>query len=264
MRQDRDRSSRYASLGFLGYLCTAVIALGLSECGGKSISQQVQITILPSSPIVFNSPLTYTDLSGNPINLTGPWMKFQVIINNTSNQPVTIEALTISIADNNNPSALPTLVTFNPSSDNYTTQTSTLFFGDYGEFDPGGSALPAQGSTASLTGQYNDSPLFELPTAAVAPAVRSTLPYFTPEVYQQFPQPKLNSPIQFKFNRSDGSAPELIRLGVSPILAILPPNSRNPGSSQGSAERDPWLDSRGLQREVWLKPNVSYIPISLG
>jgi hypothetical protein len=160
-------------LGTLARLASVALALGLSECGGKSASQNVQIQILPTNPIVFTSALTYNNLSGTPVTVGAPWMRLQVIINNQSNQSVTIEGITLTITDNNNPQGQPTVVSFSPATDNYTTNNDTCTFSDYGQFDPGGGefSVPPPTPSTALTQSFNDMPLYEIPSGTSGCAI---------------------------------------------------------------------------------------------
>ena len=162
-------------LGNCFKLLSVVLALGLSQCGGHTISNDITIQIVPPQPTVFAGGYTYTNASGEQTTLQGPWLSFQVYIANnsggSSGDPplgLVIEAINVTITDNLNPANAPVTVTLSPATDGYSNDTSTCIFSDYGEFDVGGSSTgsPPYNSNMSDPDQshYNDTLLFEIPT----------------------------------------------------------------------------------------------------
>ncbi|MGZ3722148.1 MAG: hypothetical protein ACXVA9_04405, partial [Bdellovibrionales bacterium] len=53
-------------------------------------AQEVQITALPSTPIVFTNDMTYIDGSGNSVTVKAPWISFSVHINNLTTDNLSI------------------------------------------------------------------------------------------------------------------------------------------------------------------------------
>jgi hypothetical protein len=161
-----------------------VLSLTLFQCSSsKSESSAVLITLTPSVPIVFTGNLQYTNPGGTTVSVTEPWFKFQVNINNTSSQSVTIIGLHIDVTGTDSFGNSNTVSTdFSPENDNFTLTNGSLQivcqFTDYGQFDPGGypsgcktgvapsvtnGVAQCTDATPAYAPTYNNRSLFETP-----------------------------------------------------------------------------------------------------
>ena len=67
--------------------------LSLAQCkGGKTEAAKAEVTIAPQNPIVISADTTY-----NGVKVSGPWSKFYLTMENDSNQPITVVAITGSV-----------------------------------------------------------------------------------------------------------------------------------------------------------------------
>jgi hypothetical protein len=101
-------------------ILVAAASLCLLQCGGKSKSQQVHLTVFPKSPIV----ITGDGKDAHGADVTAPWFEYSLYIENTSDQDVTIVAVrqTITLQE---VGAEPTISTFSYSVLNYTIDGTT-------------------------------------------------------------------------------------------------------------------------------------------
>jgi hypothetical protein len=148
-------------LRFISKLVLLTMALGLAQCSKKTKSQDVLITVTPTSPIVFTSDFSTTK-GGNVVVIKGPWFSFTVQIDNQSDTPITLIGLHIDVTGfdaSNNPVTVGQ--DFVPTADNYSTLTQSCTYSDFGEFEAKGqtSGTPPNQLTSSGT-------MFETPSGS--------------------------------------------------------------------------------------------------
>lgn len=125
---------------------TLAVLLLLTGCGGaKSMSSQVALTVYPTQPIVFTSPVTLP----NGTTIMPPWFSFQLGVNNNTTgttgdaySSVTIEAVSVIVTGPGAGGAIMTQTTqFNPSINNQVNADFQCNYVDFGQFDRGGTTL---------------------------------------------------------------------------------------------------------------------------
>lgn len=128
-------------------LLIAALGLGLSGCGDEGKSSQVEVTILPESPIIITGD--GKDADGN--TLTAPWFSYRVLINNQSDSALTIVSVkaTITLSEYG---STPTNYDFPASKLNYTTAAGiNCTYLTLGEF--------AKNTSGPLVGKLTDAGL---------------------------------------------------------------------------------------------------------
>jgi hypothetical protein len=137
-----------------GKVAIVLLALTLSQCGEKSKSQAVNISVSPTSPIVFTASVPIT-LAGQLTTINAPWFSMTVQIDNESDTPVVIIGLHVEVTGTD-VSGNQTTVTadFAPASDDVTLNNVDCVYADYGEFDAKG-AVGTNPSKGSLNETYN-------------------------------------------------------------------------------------------------------------
>lgn len=143
------------------YLKVAFIcmALSLSQCGNKKTkSQQVAISVSPSSPIVITSDVTINK-GGSPVVIKGPWFRFQVSISNQSDTPITVISLHVEVTGLDvNGQSITASKDFDPGEFNFSDMSGqTCIYTDFGEFQKGGTSAGVVVGTKKI---YNDKSLF--------------------------------------------------------------------------------------------------------
>jgi len=93
-------------------------------CSKKTKSQDVGVEVTPSKPIVFNADTTVS-AGQNQIDVSAPWFKFSVKINNQSTDPILIINLKAEASITNGTGQTATgESTFDPSLSNYTIEAT--------------------------------------------------------------------------------------------------------------------------------------------
>ncbi len=147
---------RIVALGFL--------ASTLLQCGKHGRSQKVKITVTPGQPRVFNVNGAYSN-NGTVVEVPAPYFSASMAINNESDTPITIVGVRFEVTSTDAQGTPSTKkVSFNAASLSYSIPatgggvTTTCNYDDFGQFDPGGSALDLR--------KYNDGPLFAEPNSS--------------------------------------------------------------------------------------------------
>lgn len=128
-----------SQLGHIGKIIFPVILLLTAQCGGKSKSSDVKISVSPTNPIVFLNDFSYTGPSGNTVMIKGPYFQYTVQIENNSDEPLTLIGLHIEVSGTDETGTLSVVPTdYVPAQDNIASDSLTCIYADYGQFQKKG------------------------------------------------------------------------------------------------------------------------------
>jgi hypothetical protein len=155
-----------------------LMALGLSQCGKKTKSQDVTITAAPTNPIVFLSDFQ-TTIGGTAKSIKAPWFEMIVNIDNQSTDDLVILALHVEVTGTDANGAVTVnkmdlIPAANNSSVTANGTTITCDYSDFGTFTKG--TKGALHFTPSNTGCESGAVLFMV-DGNPAPANTSSIQY---------------------------------------------------------------------------------------
>lgn len=74
----------------------------LSSCEETGESNDVEITLIPNSPLIINSDFTIIRADGEPRTITGPWFGFSYTIFNGATSPLVVVSFEMEITGRSN------------------------------------------------------------------------------------------------------------------------------------------------------------------
>lgn len=103
------------------YLSMITLALSQQSCGGDSLSKNVNISLIPDSPIVQTSKYQFYDASGSSVEVSPPWFGLRYKITNESKKSLVVSSYEAVIV----------------TTDSAGTQSKTTFTPDFSLYDSG-------------------------------------------------------------------------------------------------------------------------------
>ncbi len=119
----------------------SVIALGLTSamvftlgCSGKTKSDGASIEINPERPIVIGASIK---IGSDETEIVGPWFKFTVPFDNQTDEIITVVSVQTEVTGTSENGRFETVDgTYDPSTNNYSTDFIECNYRHYGEFAP--------------------------------------------------------------------------------------------------------------------------------